>query len=197
MSIIDDVVVNAKSAVTKVSKRAEQIIDKSKLQHAENGINNEIDSKLEELGLYVYESTINGYMNKAELKEKISELNELYKQADTTRAMIAVCKNKRACVICGGYNEKDAVFCNKCGKKLNDNTAEFDKVNPRPLEIQNDITTRNKIKEDVKVSVIEELKDINIDISKTNNETQNNNIIVEEIESIKSEDREIFSNSQK
>ncbi|MGN0551493.1 MAG: hypothetical protein ACI4I4_06585 [Acutalibacteraceae bacterium] len=128
MGVLDDIIVNAKSAMTKVSKKAEQVIDTSKLKYAENGINKEISEKLEDLGLFVYESTVEGEMDKAALQRKITELNDLYKQLDSTKEMIAACKNKKVCGTCGSFNDKDASFCNKCGTRLSFNTEEFDKI---------------------------------------------------------------------
>ena len=42
MGIFDDVVMNAKSAVNVVGKKAEQLVDLSKLKYAESGIHHEI-----------------------------------------------------------------------------------------------------------------------------------------------------------
>lgn len=120
MGIFDDIMVNAKSAANAVGKKAEQIVDFSKLKYAESGIENEISQKLKELGGFVYDSMTAGEMDKALLEKKTAELKELYHQLDMTREMIAASKNKKCCKACGILNDKDSLFCGKCGAKLED-----------------------------------------------------------------------------
>ncbi len=212
MSLFDDVMINAKSTVTKVSKKAEQLMENTKLKRTESDINNEIEEKLTDLGLFVYESTTRGDMNKAELKTKIATLNELYKESEITRAMIAECKNKRACGICGSFNDKEAVFCNKCGTKLTDFTSEFKKVKDEELEQTKKAEDEEKevkeqikidVKEELKESLVEELKEIKTAKTEIDNEissisTKDEEIeeVVEDITDVTEEEREIFSNSR-
>ena len=118
MGIFDDIMVNAKSAAKAVGKKAEQIVDFSKLKYAESGIENEISQKLGELGGFVYDSMTAGEMDKALLEKKTAELTELYHQLEMTREMIAASKNKKCCKACGTLNDKDSLFCGKCGAKL-------------------------------------------------------------------------------
>lgn len=118
MGIFDDIMVNAKSAANAVGKKAEQIVDFSKLKYAESGIENEITQKLKDLGGFVYDSMTAGEMDKTLLEKKTAELTELYHQLEMTREMIAASKNKKCCKACGTLNDKDSLFCGKCGAKL-------------------------------------------------------------------------------
>ena len=215
MSIIDDVVINTKSTLTKVTKKAEQMIENTKLKKTENDIQNEIEKDLYELGLFVYESTIKGDMDKAKLKLKISKLNELYKEADSTRTIIAENKNKKACGTCGVFNDKEAVFCNKCGSKLADFTSDFHKIKEENVqqstteEYEKNIQ-KQKIKEDVKeelretfaeefkeIKKSENIKNEEIKDLDTNNTVEEETIDIAEGSKITTEEnREIFSNSK-
>lgn len=118
MGIFDDIMVNAKTAANAVGKKAEQIVDFSKLKYAESGIEGEISQKLKDLGGFVYDSMTAGEMDKALLEKKTAELKELYHQLEMTREMIAASKNKKCCKACGTLNDKDSLFCGKCGAKL-------------------------------------------------------------------------------
>lgn len=118
MSIIDDLILNAKSAVNAVSKKAEKVIDTSKLKYAESGLQSEINKKLQALGGFVYDSCISGEMDKAELSEKIEELKELNENLESTRELINAQKNKVTCRACGGVVSADLKFCGNCGAKL-------------------------------------------------------------------------------
>lgn len=101
MGIFDDVVMNAKSAVNVVGKKAEQLVDLSKLKYAESGIHHEIEEKLRDLGSFVYESTVSGETDAKLLEKKIEQLTELYQQLEMTREMLAAEKIKNAVRLVG------------------------------------------------------------------------------------------------
>lgn len=129
MGIFDDVVVNAKTAASAVGKKAEQIVDLSKLKYAAAGLNNEISKKKEALGAFVYESSKEGKLDHEILQDKIKELSELEENYLATKEMIVAAKNKKSCKACGSENEKEASFCSRCGERLDDkdnNEAESD-----------------------------------------------------------------------
>ena len=58
MGLLEDVVINAKSAVTVVSEKAGKIVDISKLRINAAELNNEINKRYESLGRVVYLSLI-------------------------------------------------------------------------------------------------------------------------------------------
>ena len=118
MSIFDDFFTNAKSAVDAVGKKAEKVIDTSKLKYAEAGLQSEINKKYQSLGKFVYDSYLSGDMDKAKLEQKIDELKELNESIDSTRELINAQKNKVTCKACGSLVSADLRFCGKCGAKL-------------------------------------------------------------------------------
>lgn len=134
MGIFDDVMVNAKTAANAVGRKAEQIVDYSKLKYAESGINNEISEKLSSLGSFVYESMVAGEMDKADLEKRTAELSELYRQLEMTREMIAASKNKKCCKSCGSLSDKDSLFCGKCGARLAEEEKNGQPAQPDPEE---------------------------------------------------------------
>lgn len=118
MSIFDDFFFNAKSAVNAVGKKAEKVIDVSKLKYAEAGLQSEINKKYQELGRFVYDSYLSGEMDKDALSGKIDELQELNENLEATRELINAQKNKVKCKSCGGVVSADLQYCGKCGAKL-------------------------------------------------------------------------------
>lgn len=129
MSIIDDLIINAKSAVNAVSKKAEKVIDVSKLKYAESGLQSEINKKLQALGKFVYDSYVSGEMDKEALTEKITELKELNENLESTKQLINAQKNKVTCKACGEVVSADLKFCGNCGAKLYSDTFESDDEN--------------------------------------------------------------------
>ncbi len=119
MGIIEDVLLNARTAVDTVGKKAGQVIDISKLKLAVADIKSDISRKYQILGRVVYEESVTGKdysKNKEELIERIKELKE---QLESVTEMIANSSQKVKCEVCGSYNSKNAIFCNKCGEKIN------------------------------------------------------------------------------
>ena len=118
MSIFEDVILNARSAMDAVGKKAGQVIDISKLKLATVDLKSELAQKFQILGNVVYEEKITGKdftKNKNELIEKITELKA---QLDSINDIIANNSQKVKCPVCGTYNAKNSVFCNKCGEKI-------------------------------------------------------------------------------
>lgn len=121
MSLINNVVVNAKSAVDVVGKKAEKVMDVSKLRFAIADIKKEIGSKMESLGYYVYETIKDDdFTGEFDLDTRKNEIDELYSQLIALETQLASVKNKQRCPVCSCINDKEAVYCMKCGSKLND-----------------------------------------------------------------------------
>lgn len=128
MSILDDLLINAKSAVNAVGKKAEKVVDVSKLKYAEMGLQSEINKKLQALGDFVYESCVSGEMDREALDVKIKELKELKEDIESTRDLINAQNNKVKCKACGAVVSADLKYCGKCGVKLHSDTVVADDV---------------------------------------------------------------------
>lgn len=120
MGILDDVVVNAKSAVGAVGKKAEKVVDVSKLRFAIADLKKEIADKMESLGFYVYESVKDEDFTVDSIAERREEIDNLYLQLNSLEEQLAAAKNKLRCPACSYDNSKEAVYCMKCGTKLTD-----------------------------------------------------------------------------
>ena len=125
MGILDDVVINAKSAAQTVGKMAGQFVDMSKLRINLSELNGEINRRYQELGQFVYEANKAGATDEAELEEKFAGLDELYTQLAAVSAQLAALQNKVTCPVCGKQMDTEATFCSHCGAKLDrDETPE-------------------------------------------------------------------------
>ena len=118
MGLFEDVVVNAKSAVSVVGKKAGQIVDISKLRFNAADINNEISKRFESLGRVVYDAEKTENNSSELVSECVKAIDDLYDQLDAINEQIAVLKNRVKCKSCGFENAQDAIYCNKCGTKL-------------------------------------------------------------------------------
>jgi hypothetical protein len=123
MGIFDDVVVNAKSAAESVSKKAEKLVDVSKLRINVVEISAEVNKRIQALGAYVYENNRADLAADPEAKGIIAEIDELKAQKDSIQKELLEKKNKIQCPACGKQSADSALFCSACGSKITHETA--------------------------------------------------------------------------
>ena len=118
MGVFEEVVLNAKTAATNVGKKAERLVDLSKLRLNAAEINGDITKKYEELGRLVYDSVKADAKPEKLAEEYIAEIDALYQRLDAVNEKINALRNQSACPVCGAQNADDALFCSRCGVKL-------------------------------------------------------------------------------
>ncbi|MDR1564775.1 MAG: zinc ribbon domain-containing protein [Oscillospiraceae bacterium] len=118
MGILEDVVVNAKTAATVVGKKASELVDISKLRIQASELNVEISKRYEALGRIVYDSKKEENEVEGLVLECIKSVDALYERLDETNEKIAKLSKKAVCKQCGYNNSTDAIFCARCGVKI-------------------------------------------------------------------------------
>lgn len=118
MGILDDVVINAKSAAEAVGKKAGQIVDASKLRINVAELNAEISKHYEALGQYVFETCREKLAEDAEAVGKMAEIDELQVQLAVVSKELNDKQNKTVCPACGKQSPATAQFCSNCGTDL-------------------------------------------------------------------------------
>lgn len=118
MSILDDVVINAKSAAEAVGRKAGQLVDVSKLRISAAEINAEIAKRYEVLGQYVYECSRSTLSADPEAAGQMTEIDELKAQQAAIAKELGDKQNKVFCPVCGKQSPTSAIFCSACGAKL-------------------------------------------------------------------------------
>ena len=118
VGLFEDVVINAKSAVSVVGKKAGEIVDISKLRITAADLNNEISKRFESLGRVIYDAKKTENDTSDLVTECISAIDDLYEQLDAVNEQIIALRKKTICRNCGAINPQDSVFCSKCGNRL-------------------------------------------------------------------------------
>ena len=118
MGLLDDVMVNVKSAANTVSKKTSNIVDYSKLKFTASGLSNEISKKYKTLGEEVYACSKIGVEDSRSIELLIQEIDELKAQLQTTNEYIMAARHKVVCPSCKAELDKESLFCNKCGAKI-------------------------------------------------------------------------------
>lgn len=126
MGILDDVVVNVKSAAEFVGVKAGQIVDISKLRINISELNSEINKRYIDLGRAVYDAHKNGEALETSAGDVVEEIDSLYAQLNSVMAEINTLQNKVICNVCGKQCSSESAYCSYCGAKL---------VKPEPVSV--------------------------------------------------------------
>jgi len=118
MGIIDDVVVNVKSAAEAVGKTTGKLVDLSKLKVAAAELNAEVVERYEALGQYVYNNCRALLGADVEAAGKMAEIEEMQAQLGAINKEILTKQNKKVCPTCGHQASLENAYCSVCGTKL-------------------------------------------------------------------------------
>lgn len=128
----------------KTSEATNKITKETKLKLKINENKNKITDIYEEIGKKVYEKHTReeNISIKEELETECSKIDELSKEIEEARKEILKLNNKKQCSNCYAEIEKDAVYCSKCGQKLQ--TVEVVEPEQVPEEAKITETEENK-----------------------------------------------------
>ncbi len=118
MGILEDVLLNARTAVDTVGKKAGKVIDMSKLTLSAADIKSELSKKYEMLGRITFEAQTTNKDYSKSIADIVAKIINLKAELESVNEAIANGKSKTKCSNCGSYNDKGAIFCNKCGTKI-------------------------------------------------------------------------------
>jgi len=124
MGVLEEAVVNAKSAAVSVGKEAGRIVDISKLRLNASEIQKDIARKYEALGKIVYESCKAGQSASVGFDEHIVEIDGLYQKLNAVNEKLNNLRHKTVCPKCGFDNDEQSQFCSRCGARLGAQKAE-------------------------------------------------------------------------
>ena len=132
MSLLDDVIVNAASAVSAVSKKANEVVDKSKLRISTAELKKKISDKFETLGRYVYDTNMTDSADTEVVKQYCTEISELIAELKTLQDALESSKEKIVCPKCASENPTDSLYCRRCGSSLDFSNSYTPKSNAMP-----------------------------------------------------------------
>ncbi len=119
MATFDDVVDKAKDIAECAGKKAEKVVEVSKLKLQVSQINSEVRHAYEKLGRAVYNMKKADYEDAGLIDSVTEEIDGLFSEKEKIELKIASLKNQVLCSTCGAKNSSDAVYCVKCGCRLN------------------------------------------------------------------------------
>lgn len=118
MGVLEDVLLNAKSAAENVGKKATEIADLSKLKMNAAQLSREISNQFELIGRAVYDAKKADENADQAVQEGMDAVDALYQELSSVTEKIQELKKTVTCPGCGAKLEKGNAFCPKCGAKL-------------------------------------------------------------------------------
>lgn len=113
MAIFDDVVVNAKSAASAVSKKAGELYDLSKLRITLASLRSDLNKQYQALGEALYNEA-----SEEELDAIKTEITDVKQNIADVEKILAASRNSVKCPKCGQKLNKNASFCYICGEAI-------------------------------------------------------------------------------
>lgn len=127
---IRDGAMRAKDEAQKLTKVAVQktgnAVSKAKLTYAVSETESKINAMFTDLGEILYKEYKRGAEFPDEIGQICRQIERLYEEIDTVREQIAKITNAVICPACSEYNQEDSMFCAKCGKKLKEESIDFE-----------------------------------------------------------------------
>ena len=110
----------AELVAREVAKRTSNAIAHTKLSFAINQAQSKIKDVYTEIGENLYAQHLEGAEFDESINAYFEQLDKLNDEIDSLNAKRAELKNSLQCTECGAFNAKSAVFCSKCGAKIED-----------------------------------------------------------------------------
>ena len=112
----------AKDEVSKYSRLAAQktsnLLEQTKLTFASNDAENKVVELMSQIGEYVYSEHVGGAEFPEEIEQKLAAIDALKEEIAELKNKVAELKEKTIGLVCGEYNDRENVFCAKCGSRL-------------------------------------------------------------------------------
>ena len=118
MANINEFINTAKELADLAGKKAGEAVEVSKLKINNVKINGEIQKTYEKLGAFVYKFRKSGEENNELIDMCVKEIDELLAALEENEKRINETRHKVKCPDCGALNAIQAVYCMKCGGKL-------------------------------------------------------------------------------
>lgn len=115
MGTLDSIFNRARDVANDMGKKANDVVEVSKLKLSVVSLGSDIDKVYQKLGLMVYEMVKSGSENRELIDGCVAEVDALKIKLDEVNAKMDELKNVRRCEGCGNAVELSAQFCPMCG----------------------------------------------------------------------------------
>lgn len=115
---LDDLMEKARELADAAGKKTGELYELSKYKVECIRLSNELKKLYEKLGATVYKAVKTSDSDNSEIDAITAEIDDRRIRIAEIKDIMAELSDKQICKNCGAVNPKDAVFCLKCGAKL-------------------------------------------------------------------------------
>lgn len=110
-----------------VADKAENVAGQTKLKFAISETEGKIKEFYAEIGKKIHASYTKGEWVDDTIEEKCKKIDALIEELNALREKLSELKESVKCSECGEYNDKENMFCAKCGAHMYENTGKEDR----------------------------------------------------------------------
>ncbi len=118
MGMFNDFLENTKVVVEKISDKAADAYDITKLNCTKSHLSSDIDKVYKALGNKYYILSKSSKLAEADFSKELEKLDELHAQLENIEKQIDDVKKLKRCPVCGKAQSNDKPFCADCGAKI-------------------------------------------------------------------------------
>lgn len=108
----------AGSSARYVGKRANEMLDVTKLHLKIFDLNTEITTLQREIGAMVYDTHSGKETDDSALEQRLLAIDEKHRQITELRERINTLRQSKTCPSCGASSSKEDQYCKQCGSSL-------------------------------------------------------------------------------
>ncbi len=121
MSMFEEIKSKLSETAKTAVQKSNEFVEITKLSMSLSDVNSKADKTLRDIGKIIYVSYLEGESFDEGITAKCAETDDFYEQASIIKEKIAKLKKVKVCPHCEMENQPDAIFCNKCGKQIDEN----------------------------------------------------------------------------
>lgn len=133
MGFLDDISEAIVDASNDVRERAKDLKEVARLKREYKEAEKFVKSRYEGIGKDFYEK------NKDKKKKDLSDITDALKRMDALQVEIDKLKGGVDCPTCGALNNNEAIYCNKCGARLDATTEEEPKEEEKAEKVEAEV----------------------------------------------------------
>lgn len=118
MGTLDDLFIKAKDLASAAGNKAQELAELTKIRLQAAQMRSDLDANYLKLGEIVYELQKAGTQNQDLIDMCIAEIEEQNRELDEINAKVNELKNEVKCPECMAANNKEAIYCSRCGVLL-------------------------------------------------------------------------------
>ena len=118
MGTIDNLIIKAKDLASAAGSKAQEVAEQTKVRVQAAQLKNDVDANYMKLGEIVYELKKSGAENEELVNMCIEEISSQLEELDELNSKLDEMKRVLRCPECMKENPHDALYCQRCGASL-------------------------------------------------------------------------------